>query len=294
MLVEIYQLRSFLEIAKVQNLTRASANLHISQSALSSQIRILEEELGVLLFSRSPKGMMLTDNGRILLAHAEQVVDASSSMVAKAQELSGVMDSTIKVGLNTDGSFLKVRALSRSLVSTFPDVNFIFISSATIRAAEMLRQQHIDLGFFFGSSHSPDIYSEELDAVTIRIVIPKNFLPADGKLSWQYLATLPWIWSVCDCPYYQLVQIEFDYYQLNPRKVIDATEGDVIKELVLDGQGVAIMRQDEAVDVCAGGDAVVWDEAAFTVPLSFGCLKNRMYQPGIRRVMDLIRKMWEK
>lgn len=292
--MEIYQLRSFIEIARVQNLTRASANLHISQSALSSQIKMLEDELGVLLFARSPKGMMLTDSGRILLSHAEEVVDASCSMTAKAQELSGVMESTIKVGLNTDGSFLKVRALSRALVGTFPDVNFIFISSATIRTAEMLRQQHIDLGFFFGTASSSDIYSEQLDTATIRIVIPKNFLPKEGPLSWEYLATLPWIWSVCDCPYYQEVQLEFDKYKLTPRKFIDATEEDVIKELVLDGQGVAIMRQDDAQEVCTKGDAVIWEEVRFNVPLSFGCLKNRMYQPGIRGVMDLIRTMWDR
>ncbi len=292
--MEIYQLRSFIEIARVQNLTRASANLHISQSALSSQIKMLEDELEVLLFSRSPKGMMLTDNGRILLSHAEEVVDASATMAAKAQELSGTMDSTIRVGLNTDGSFLKVRALSRALVSTFPEVNFIFISSATIRTAEMLRQQHIDLGFFFGTSQFPDIYAEELDKATIRIVVPKTFLPKSGELSWEYLATLPWIWSVCECPYYQIVQVEFDQYRLAPRKFIDATEEDVIKELVLDGQGVAILRQDEAEDVCAGGNAVIWDEKSFDVPLSFGCLKNRASQPGIRGVMDLIRTMWDK
>ena len=47
--MEIYQLKSFLEIAKVQNLTRAAENLHISQSALSSQIKMLEEEFGVSL-----------------------------------------------------------------------------------------------------------------------------------------------------------------------------------------------------------------------------------------------------
>lgn len=292
--MEIYQLRSFIEIAKVQNLTRASASLHISQSALSSQIRLLEDELGVLLFSRSQKGMLLTESGRILLKYAETVIDSSSSLLVKAQELSGEMNGTVKVGLNTDGSFLKVRTLSRSLVTTFPEVNFIFISSATIRTAEMLRQQHIDLGFFFGTNHSSDIYAEELDTVTIRIVIPTRFLPQKEPVSWQYLATLPWIWSVCDCPYYQIVQVEFDFYNLNPHKVIDATEEDVIKELVLDGQGVAIMRQDDAEKVCAEGDAVIWDGAAFDVPLSFACLKNRVYQPGIRGVMDLIRKMWDK
>jgi len=52
--MELYQLRSFATVAEMGHLTRASERLHVSQPALSAQIRALEEELGVALFERGP------------------------------------------------------------------------------------------------------------------------------------------------------------------------------------------------------------------------------------------------
>jgi DNA-binding transcriptional LysR family regulator len=64
--MELYQLRIFLTIARTGNLTRAAERLNASQPAVSSQIKALEEELGVTLFARTPRGMELTQEGRIL------------------------------------------------------------------------------------------------------------------------------------------------------------------------------------------------------------------------------------
>lgn len=65
--MELYQLKSFLAIVREQNLTRAADALNLSQSALSSQIKALEEELGLRLFKRSSRGMTLTHQGEALL-----------------------------------------------------------------------------------------------------------------------------------------------------------------------------------------------------------------------------------
>ena len=67
--MELYQLRSFRAVARIRNLARAAKELKISQSALSTQVRALEEELGLRLFERSARGMRLTDEGRVILAH---------------------------------------------------------------------------------------------------------------------------------------------------------------------------------------------------------------------------------
>ena len=65
--MELYQLRTFAAVAELGHLTRAAEQLHISQPAVSAQVRALEEELGVVLFERSSSGMQLTPAGRQLL-----------------------------------------------------------------------------------------------------------------------------------------------------------------------------------------------------------------------------------
>ena len=84
--MNIPQLRSFLTIAREQNLTRAAESLNLSQSAISSQLKGLEEELGVRLFERNTRGMILSRPGQILLSHARDVMDACSSLKRSARE----------------------------------------------------------------------------------------------------------------------------------------------------------------------------------------------------------------
>ena len=82
--MQLNQLRSFIAIAREQNLTRAAETVHLSQSAVSNQIKLLEEELGVQLFRRTSKSMLLTDAGQALLIYARNVLnfDAGSGGTA--------------------------------------------------------------------------------------------------------------------------------------------------------------------------------------------------------------------
>jgi DNA-binding transcriptional LysR family regulator len=64
--MELYRLRTFLAVADEQNLTRAAERLHISQPSVSTHIKALEEGLGVTLFIRTPKGMILSQEGSLI------------------------------------------------------------------------------------------------------------------------------------------------------------------------------------------------------------------------------------
>ncbi|HVR94792.1 MAG TPA: LysR family transcriptional regulator, partial [Casimicrobiaceae bacterium] len=68
--MELNHLQSFIAVARLGHLTRAAETLHLSQPALSGQIKALEENLGVTLFERSSSGMSLTTSGRLLLEDA--------------------------------------------------------------------------------------------------------------------------------------------------------------------------------------------------------------------------------
>ncbi|KAA9009026.1 LysR family transcriptional regulator [Histidinibacterium aquaticum] len=82
MRLNYHHLRYFQEVAKEGNLTRAAARLNLSQSALSTQIRQLEERLGHSLFDRTGRAMTLTEAGRIALDHAERIFDVGEDLVA--------------------------------------------------------------------------------------------------------------------------------------------------------------------------------------------------------------------
>src|SRR5215831_12904146 len=87
--MELNRLRSFAAVAEAGHLTRAAEKLHISQPALSAQIKALEDELDLSLFERTPAGMTLTEAGKRLLGEAEKVLAAAQALRAEARSLKG-------------------------------------------------------------------------------------------------------------------------------------------------------------------------------------------------------------
>ena len=96
--MELYQLRGFAAVAELGHLTRAAEKLHVSQPALSAQIRALEETLGVTLFERGSSGMSLTAAGRHLLPVAQEVVAKASLLRGLAQSFHGDIAGRVRVG----------------------------------------------------------------------------------------------------------------------------------------------------------------------------------------------------
>ena len=89
--MELYQLRSFATVAELGHLTRAADRLHVSQLALSAQIKALEDELGVPLFDRGPTGMTLTPAGKRLLPDALKVIADTEALRGAAASIKGAV-----------------------------------------------------------------------------------------------------------------------------------------------------------------------------------------------------------
>lgn len=86
-----HHLRYFHEVATVGNLTQAASRLNVSQSALSTQIRQLEERLGHPLFERVGRRLVLTEAGGIALDHASRIFQAGDELVAALEQRDGAV-----------------------------------------------------------------------------------------------------------------------------------------------------------------------------------------------------------
>src|SRR5512141_582873 len=96
--MELRHLRYFVAVAEEENVSRAALKLHLSQPALSRQVRDLEDELGFLLFERSAKSVRLTEAGRAFLGEARAVIHRVEEAVTKTRAVAAGARTGIHVG----------------------------------------------------------------------------------------------------------------------------------------------------------------------------------------------------
>src|SRR5580765_6903149 len=96
--MELRHLRYFIEVAEEENVSRAALKLHVSQPALSRQVRDLEEELGFPLLERSAKSVRLTEAGRMFLSEARAVLQRADEAVKAARTIAGGGSGELHVG----------------------------------------------------------------------------------------------------------------------------------------------------------------------------------------------------
>ncbi len=96
--MEIRQLRAFIAIAEMGTFTAGAMRVHVTQAAISMQIRQLENELGAKLFIRAPRRVMLTEAGELLLQRARQILRDHDAAVDEIAELAGAERGRLRVG----------------------------------------------------------------------------------------------------------------------------------------------------------------------------------------------------
>src|SRR5580658_5421878 len=113
--MQLHQLAYALAVAEEQSFTRAAARLHLAQPSLSRQVRLIERELGVLLFDRGPgqAAVSLTSDGEALLPFLRRVMSDVEAAGAEARALSGMARGRLSVGATPS---LIISALAPALV----------------------------------------------------------------------------------------------------------------------------------------------------------------------------------
>jgi DNA-binding transcriptional LysR family regulator len=139
--MELRHLRYFVAVAEEENVTRAAAKLHVSQPALSRQIRDLEAELGLSLLERTAKTVRLTAVGRAFLIEARAVLKRAEDAVKTARALASGIQCELRVGYAPS---LTVEILPRALRALEAKCPGIRVVLQDLSTEEMLAQLHDD------------------------------------------------------------------------------------------------------------------------------------------------------
>jgi LysR family transcriptional regulator, carnitine catabolism transcriptional activator len=146
MIHDLRHIKAFLAAARIGNFTRAAVEMHISQSAFTVQIRQLEDALGVRLFDRSKRRVVLTSAGRDLLAPLEQVIVEVESIVSRTRELSGLRRGIVRIAVLPSVAACFLPEALRRFTHEHPGIVVQIRDLVGARVLEAVRNDEVDFG----------------------------------------------------------------------------------------------------------------------------------------------------
>lgn len=181
--MELRHLRYFTAVAAAENVSRAALTLHVSQPALSRQIRDLESELGVALFERTPKSLRLTGAGRAFLPEAQAVLRRVEAAAQVARDAGSEFPGVLNVGYAPTPTVRLLPAALRLLQRRHPGIRVRLHDLSTDGMMSGLREGTLDLALLILARRSQlrGLASEELLALEPRLAVAPGHVLARNR-----------------------------------------------------------------------------------------------------------------
>lgn len=240
--LNFHHLRYFHTVAHEGNLTRAAERLNVSQSAVSTQIRHLEKRLGQPLFERQGRSLVLTEEGRIALDHADSIFATGEQLLNTLGERSSGHRQVLRVG--------SLATLSRNFQISFlrpllgqDDVEIVIRSGALGDLLQNLEAHRIDVILANTSpprnSASPWI-SHAIAEQPVSLIGTPERIGKNAKFE-ELLACEPLILPNVECSIRSGIDALFDRLEIRPRIAAEVDDMAMIRLLAREGVGLAIV-----------------------------------------------------
>ena len=168
--MEISQLRTLLHVAELGSLSKAAERLNIAQPALSRQIRLLEEELGVSLFKRHGRGMVTTEAGKEVLKRAAKAISEFDDIKLIAQDEKMPLSGNVAIGMPpTIGEILSL-PLIETLRQKHPQITISLVSAYSGYLFDWLQRGEIDVAILYDLRDSKTLHFTPLLQENLHIV----------------------------------------------------------------------------------------------------------------------------
>lgn len=228
--MDILSLKYFLETARTGNMTRAAQNMHVSQPAMSKQIKLLEEELGQALFIRTLHSVTLTQAGQRLKPRAEEIVGLSGKIVSDLALAKGELSGELNIAVVSNGMSLQIAKVFGDFITEHPNLRCSFHNGSLDVLQEMLETGKVDVALMLMSDYTKDFDCLDLNVRRpLGVIMPESDpLAKRSALKAQTLKKLPIIGPVEGTKFSVLLHLPYPYDELDVVATFD-DPGDYMK-----------------------------------------------------------------
>lgn len=241
--MELWQLRTFIAIADTLNFTKASERLNLTQSAVSHQIKALEKELGVQLFLRAKRGVVLSEAGGVALSYAKEIVAVADDMKAVVAGRERDLVGTVRVAAATQALVYLFAPLFEDFMDSNASVELVFRTTmSTEQTVANVLEGVIDVGFASLAVYSPVLRVTQLFIDELVLVVGrKHVLSGKVKADVAEIEKERWILFERGASIRRATDQFFKEVGVEPEKALESNDTYFIKLMIEHGLGVSLL-----------------------------------------------------
>jgi len=286
------QLTTFLEVVKLGNFSRAGQKVFRSQSAVSAQIRQLEEEYGERLLDRSGKVVRLTPAGEVLFEYANRLLTLRAESVRAVADQGNTPRGTLAIGANEATCLYVLPDVFAQYSREYPAVQITVYRNFSRKIQERVEDGSIDVGIATLPLKSPSLTIEPIFRDRLMLMVSsRSPLAKHDTVSIEEMAQYPLIFPKTGYTR-QLLDKLFRPYGSRVRVIMELPSVGMIKSFVVAGLGVSLISASFARDEVKAGEARLIPIADVDLWRELGLLyrSDRSLPRAATAFIDMIRK----
>jgi DNA-binding transcriptional LysR family regulator len=271
-LVELRQLKTFLEVAKHKSITKAAEALHISQPALSKSIRALEDDLGMTLIVRTNKTSDLTDAGMVVLEYAQRMTALMDEMTTTLNDMTNLARGQINIGLPPFIGSLFFPKVMAEFHKTFPNIEIHITEYGGARAVKSVEDGEFELGVVVLPVSEEDFNVFPIVEEEMKLLVHQDHEFSSRKqVDIKELTEEEIIFYNEEFALHQILRTHFIAAGFEPKILFKSSQWDFMSEMVAANLGITILPQsicnriiNEEVKILDLNPNILWRLAVIT------------------------------
>lgn len=281
--MEIRQLKAFLAIAEAKTFTAGARRVNVTQAAISMQIRQLEDEVGLQLFTRTPRRVILTEAGEYLLERARKILREHDNALAEIAELAGAEHGRLRIGsASAEFATQQLPHILQSIREKYPNADIAVTAGTSEKLVDKIMHGEIDIAFVSlpveNSSITTDLlFSDEI----VAIAHPSHPSANERYISAAALAGEKLILGERGGNTRRMIDDFFNAANVRPNIVMELSRQEAINQMVENNLGVGTAGAKTIANEIREGRLVSWliEGAEINWELGLARLRGGYFSP---------------
>jgi DNA-binding transcriptional LysR family regulator len=291
--VHLETLKVFCDVVETKSFSVAASQNYVTQSAVSQQIRMLEEKYGKQLLERTRGNVQLTPAGEILYQVSKEIVQRYQDLEGRLQDVAKVVAGTVRVATVHSIGLYELSTQLKRFLKAYPQVQLQLGYSRSSKIYEDALKGGIDLGIVAYPSRRPGITTIPLREDRLVLVVPPSHAFAKHRtISTNRLAGEALVGFDRDIPTRRETDRVLRKHSIDPRYVTELDNVEVMKRVVEIGLGIAILPEQAVRPEVKGGTLVTVQLSDEVFPRQLGIIHRtgKHFSPAAAKFIECLRE----